>query len=133
MPVRPIHGRENLLKLIQGKSIYDACNRCIARRNIEVLGGFNPPYTRPYWCVQVWGEYGAKVWYLYISPSEDGTRYEFTTDMVAPDWAYWDGEQLDTSSLQNGDVPMRYGALKIEALEQLKTQRKIQDNMDIEL
>jgi hypothetical protein len=46
-------------------------------------------------------------------------RYEFTTETNAPNWADWDGKDVNTSSLENGDDPLRYASLRITALENL--------------
>jgi hypothetical protein len=45
--------------------------------------------------------------------------YVFETTDEAPPWAYWDGTQINCASLIDGDDPMRYGALQIEALEEI--------------
>lgn len=118
MPARPIHGRDDLLKLIQNKSIYTSCNRAIAKGNIEVLGGFSPPDARSYWCVRVWSKFG-KQWFLRVSTTQDDTSYVFKTVDEAPPWAYWDGTATHCSSLIDGDNPVRCGALQIKALEEI--------------
>lgn len=110
MKARPLHTRDDLLRLLQCPST--ACERALRDGVVTVLGGFTPADGFPLMLTRIESLRGNK-WYVGLRIDEAGRRYvPFWLEEDQVPWKYWSGERTGTRPLIDGDEPRRCAALR---------------------
>lgn len=116
MRLKVIHSRDDLIDEIRGRCLYTSANRAIDTGTVLVLGRFAPTEgvsRDEFWAVRITSRH-QKVWQVAIIPSPRGL---LVRDASQLDWANWMGNEQGADGLFNGDDPVTFGGLRLQAME----------------